>query len=463
MQYLLEEQREKLDSLKDSFEKTLKSIVHALNYFQVGDVVQVPSMFGKNVSWGVFTGVSIRHSSANPYTLNNISLVFATTDERKSIAFKIGGRQRELISHILTRSNEIEQAEKDHVLDNWNTLTAQDGGQRSERHIITGNILTVSDIISQSNKLIKYNKIDGIIENGILLHKNFVEQGDHLTKSPISKAFKQIKALKVDEMFFDASQEIRFLKISESLYKVYLKKRGNMDIYTDERLRYLLEKAEGQNRDELAEFVQNAAEMMAILSQKRLKPFLKALDQFNIVFFTEAEKLEKWEARQSSEQTSIKKGNYRYRLSMPLQQASYPDQSFKRYDPADDKYPYGLLVYDFPLSIDQRKADNLIPVFQNPLMALQRWNNAEENQGSIASLNKQIEKLKEAELPLLAIIDQLGQFLFDRLGGEQEAIWWFGNLTIVQMGRAIYEEHIKKIEPIDEYIEQLATQLQLVA
>lgn len=464
LQSLKEEQQEKLDSLKESFDHTLKSIVHALNYFQVGDVVQVPSIFGKDISWGVFTGVSIRHSSGNPYTLNNISLVFATIDERKSIAFRIGGKQRELISHILTRSNEIDEKEKDYVLDNWDVLTEQDGGKRSERHIITGNILAVSEVISQSNKLIKYNKIDGIIENGILLHKKFVEEGDHLTKSPISKAFEQIESLKVDEMFFDASQEIRFLKVSESLYKVYLKKRGNIEIYTDDRLRHLLERSQGQDPGELGEFVQNAAEMMAVLSVKRLKPFLRVLDQYNFVFFTEAEKLETWQSRQVDQQKqTIKKGNYRYQLSMPLQQASYPDEAFKRFEPADDKYPYGLLVYDFPLSIDQRKTDNLLPVFQNPLMALQGWKNADDNQDSIALFHKQIEKLKEADLPLLEAIDQLGQFLFDSVGGIQEAQWWFGDFTEAQMGRAIYEEHIKKIEPIDEYIEQLANQLQLVA
>ena len=113
--------------------------------------------------------------------------------------------------------------------------------------------------------------------------------------------------------------------------------------------------------------------------------------------------------------------------------------------------------------MSQRKADKLQPVFQYQIMALQGWKTADDNQDSKELLSRQIEKLKKSELPLLQAFEKLGQFLFESVGGTPEAKWWIGDFTALQMGRAIYEEHIKKIEPIDEYIEQLATQLRLAA
>lgn len=461
LQYLLDEQSDQLKTLEKTFDTTLKSIVHAVKYFKVGDVVQVPGAFSKSISWGVFTGVSMRQSVSNPYTLNNISLVFATTDERRSIAFKIAGKQRELISHILTRSNEVDQKEKEYVLDNWDLITEQDSGKRIERHIVTGNILAVSDQINQANRLIKYNKIDGIIENGILLHKDFVEKGGHLTKSPISKAFQLISELSVDELFFDGSQAIRFLKVSESLLKVYLKKSGQFNIYTDDRLRNLLERSADQNPDELPEFVQSAGEMVGILSTKRLKSFLFGLDQFGIVFLEEAKKLEKWEAEEESAGKKVKKGNYTYGLETSFQSSTYPDEGFKRFEPPTDNHPYGLLIYEFPLTISERKTHQLTPVFQNVAMALQSWKSADENPISQTALEQLVEKAKEQ--PLTDAFKALGDFVIASLNNPDEARWWFGDFSARQLGRALYEERIKKVEPIDEYIEQLQAQLQLAA
>lgn len=436
------------------------TIQRYINFWQIGDVVKVP-FIGTSLksSWGIFLGVGIGKSK-NPYTLSNITLKFAVTDSRKVITYSLQPAEQSFISHIFTENTDIKEEDVQMVNLEWNALIKKASSKRERRHILSENIVGASEQIGTENKLIKYNTKDGTIKNGILMSRGFGQDGENSAVLPISEAFEIIKDFQIDQQFGDHKMQFRIKRISENYFQVFLVKKELYGAIIDEKLRRFLKPAEGQSPDELPDFVQNAGEMTGALHMDNLQLFLNRLDAFGVQFLGTARELEDWEVENETDwksKTKEKKGTFKYQLGRPYGQGSNPTTGFVSYDEPNDKYEFGVVVYNRSLSDKEKYNYSLIPIFKNVEEPYHLWKTETLNSGLKDDFNVVIEEVREQ--PLHEAINSLGYFILNNPHEDGNAEFVFGNYTAEELGRVLYEDTVAEIEAIDILIDQLKISL----
>lgn len=462
LQELLNTKKEALTKYELDLQNIGEHIVRYIDYWSIGEVVKVPILGTDYHSWGIYLGVKIGKSK-NPYTLGNVTLTFAVTDSRKLIEYNLTADQRSEISRIYTESKDLSDEEKEHVQLNWNDLVKEASNKREKRHILTENIVGAADSIGTLNKLIKYNTKEGTIKNGILLHSDFGSEGeDRKALIPISNAANVIRNLSMDELFSDHQLKVKFKRVGENVIQLFIPKRGNFEIHTDEILRSLIMKGEGQGEDELADFVQNANDMTAPLHMDKLERFLERLDAFGLHYMGEAKQLEDWEVENEEEwqQKTQRKGSFRYKLSRPYGQGSNPTSGFVNYEEPSPSYPFGVVEYGRPLTDTEKYNYSLIPIFTNVEEPYQAWKDHIEGTALKEEYASTIEQVKNS--PIHEAILTLGYFITNNPHEDGNAEFVFGEYTEEDLGRAAYEDLFGLITPIDELIEQLTIELEQV-
>ncbi len=468
----LERNRERLQELittkKDSLQRYVeelnyigKEILKAIQYWEIGEVVSVPILGSYKASLGIYLGVNIKRSVSNPYTLGNISLRFAVVDSRRVVEYRLSGEERAAISVIYTGSTDLPEEEKKQVLTHWNELVKAASAKREKRHILTENIVAGSNLIGSLNKLIKYNTVDGVIKNGILLHRDYGKEGeDRNALLPISEAQPYIEGLAVDGLFSDHQLRVRFKRLGTHLFQVLIAKKGNFPLYTSDRLRALIERTEGQSPDETPDFVQNAGDMTGVVHQNNLGLFLERLDEHGLQFLGQAKELEDWEIENEADwkAKTSRKGTFKYTLGRPYGQGTNPATSFVDYEEPSRGYPHGVVVYDRPLSDKEKYNYSLIPIFNKAEEPYQSWKAATLTSAIRDDFNQAVEEAK-AMKPHDAFL-HLGFFMTNHPHEEGNPEFVFGRYTEEVLGRAAYEDRIGAVPPLEELIDKLSIELE---
>lgn len=461
LQELVQEKLTALETYLNELEHIKEQIIKGINYWIPSDVVKVPILGTTYSSWGIFMGISIGKTK-NPYTLGNVSLKFAVADARKLVEYNLTPEQRSEISSIYTESQDITEEEISKVNLGWNDLVKEASLKREKRHILTENIVGASSQIGLLNKLIKYNTLEGTIKNGILLHRDFGAEGeDKKALLPISQAFSIIRKLSMDEIFGDHQNRIRFKRVAENAFQLFITKKGNFQMHTDETLRSLIMRGEGQSEDELPDFVQNAGDMTGALHIDKLERFLERLDTFGLYYLGAAKEMEDWEVENEEEwkkNKSQEKGSFRYKLSRPYGQSSNPTTSFTNYEEPSPKYAFGVVEYSRPLSDKEKYNYSLIPIFTNVSEPYQAWKASMETTALKQDFEATIEKLKGK--PIHEAILTLGYFITNNPHEDGNPEFVFGEYNEEALGRAAYEDVFGLITPIDELIYQLTIELE---
>lgn len=458
LEALINQKTSQLGTYIAGLENIQRTILRYINMWNIGDVVKVPFV-GTTIqpSWGIFLGVSIGKSGKNPYTLSNISLKFGVTDSRKLLTYSLQPAEQSFISQIFTESRGITDEEVQMVNLEWNDLIKKASSKRERRHILTENIVGASGQIGTQNKLIKYNTKEGTIKNGILLHRDFGKDGEaDSALLPISEAYPNISSLTTDDFFADHKMSFRAKRISDNYFQVYLDKRALYPAIIDEKLRQLLRREPEQSPDELPDFVQNAGEMTGALHLENLQPFLNRLDAFQVQFMGKARELEDWEIENEADwkkQTQQKKGTYKYQLGRAYGQGSNPTTGFVNYEESSSEYPFGIVIYNRPLTDKEKYNYSLIPIFKNVEEPYQQWKTAILQTGIKADFNTVVENARNQNLN--EAIETLGYFILKNLHEDGNAEFVFGKYTAQDLGRVFYEDTIATIEAIDELINQL--------
>lgn len=458
LEELISQKTNQLATYIAGLETVKTTILRYLNFWNIGDIVKVP-FIGTSLkpSWGIFLGVSIGKSSKNPYTLSNINLRFCVTDSRKILTYSLQPAEQSFLSQIYTESRAITEEDVQMVHLEWNGLIKKASSKRERRHILTENIVGASNQIGTQNKLIKYNTQDGVIKNGILLHRDYGKEGEaDSAVLPISEAYDIIKRLEVDSFFRDHQLSFRIKRISDNYFQVYLDKKDLYAAALDEKLRVLLRKETGQSEDELPDFVQNAGEMTGALHLDHLQGFLNRLDHFQVQFLGTARELEDWEIENETDwksKTKQKKGVFKYQLGRAYGQGSNPTTGFVNYEEPSSEYAFGIVIYNRPLTDKEKYNYSLIPIFKNVEEPYQSWKREILNSGLQNDFNAIVEKANN--LQLHEAIETLGYFILNHSHEDGNAEFVFGKYQAQELGRVFYEDTIAQITLIDQLINQL--------
>ena len=459
MRMLIATKTKHLENYLDELEKISEHIGKAIRYFTIGEVVKVPFPGSMDVSFGIFLGVQIGQSD-NPWTLGNVSLRFAVADARKMVEYNLSPQQRSEIGSIFTESMDIPEEDILSVTTQWNELVKEASHSREKRHILTENIVGASDMIDAKNKLIRYNTTSGIIQNGILLDRDFSKEGEEATALfPISESYALLKGLPIDQVFGDHQNRIRLKKTDPSTFTVYITKKENFAVYTDRKLRELIRRANGQSTDELADFIQNAGDMTATVSSEHLEAFLKRLDDFNLRYYGEAKEITGEVPENAPEiHRDENRQTYRYKLTRPYGQGSNPTTHFINYQEPGPDHLFGVVEYDRPLTDKEKYNFSLVPVFNNIEEPYRAW----KAYITASGLNSDFETLisEQLEAPLHQAIRHLGTFITNHPHEDGNPEFVFGEYTPGQLGRVAYEDMIGPVADIDELIAQLILETQ---
>ncbi|WP_025741938.1 strawberry notch C-terminal domain-containing protein [Aquimarina pacifica] len=451
----IDQKRVSLTTYLLELESIYKKIKRYAGYWVVGEVVKVPFVGSMmEASWGIFLGFKMG-ASANPYTLSNISFIFAVADGRKTITYDLKNGV-DYLSTIYAESKEITQQERETVPTTWNALIKNASVKREKRFILTENILAVSGEIDAHNRLIKYNTTQGTLKNGILMAREFGKEGGHYALVPISEGITKIRALETDTVFEDHTLKIKFKRIGEQHLQVYINKKSNYLLAIEPSLRRLILQQEGQSPDELAEFIQNGGDMTAVLSMDRLFAFLKALDGFGIKIQGKAEELEDWEIENQidwNKRTGGEEVIYTYELGRAYGNGSNPVDGFIDYKEPDATFPYGRVSYNRSLRDKEKYTFSLIPVFKNIAIPVLAWKSAIKSSPIAKELKNTLKEV--AALPLHKAIERLGYFVFNHPHENGNPEFVFGRYTPQEFGEALYEDMITPIEPIDILLDRM--------
>ena len=463
LETLISQKTSQLATYMAGLENIQRTILRYINMWHIGDVIRVP-FIGTTLqaSWGIFLGVSIGKSGKNPYTLSNISLKFGVTDSRKMLTYSLQPAEQSFISQIFTESKDISESDVQMVNLEWNDLIKKASSKRERRHILTENIVGASNQIGTQNKLIKYNTKEGVIKNGILLHRDFGKDGEaDSAVLPISEAHPIISKLEVDTSFTDHKLSFRAKRLNENFFQVFLSKRDLYQAIIDEKLRSLLFDKNEQTPDELPNFVQNAGEMTGTLHWSNIERFLKRLDAFDVQFLGEARELEDWEIENETDwksKTKQKKGNFKYQLGRPYGQGSNPTIGFVNYEEPSSNHEFGIVIYNRALTDKEKYNYSLIPIFKNAEEPYQEWKMALLETELKNEFNAIIEKSRK--LPLHSAIEKMGYFIFNNQHEDGNSEFVFGNYSPQDLGRVFYEDTIAQISDIDTLINQLEIAIQ---
>jgi len=451
--------KKELEHAIKQLERLSDRIVQCASWWQIGDVVFVPLAGKFEPVLGVFLGIHLG-SGKNPYAPSNIIFRFAVSDSRKLLEFNIAPEQYKELVLIRSESEKIEDGHIKQATQGWNDMVRESSMSRERRHILVQNVVSVSDMVSQTRRLIKYNTKSGAVRNGILLEREYEDSsGAKSTILPISKSYSELAVLEINKLFSDEQNRIRFMRITEDEFRVSIKKPGNKEIYTDEVLRALLKRPDGQSTDELPDFVQNAGDMVGQIQVKVLSDFLRRLDAFGLTYTTRAKEAEDWEKENEQEwEDKTKKGEPTwYKLQRPFGNGTHPVESFLAYEEPNGDFKYGRVSYSRKLTDRERYNYSLIPLFENVRVPFEAWKSYIKATPLQRDLEELIEELQQTDQEEASI--QLGYFITGHPHENGNTEFVFGEYDEMALGSAAFEEFFERRVTLSLVIRQLEIEL----
>lgn len=429
-----------------------------IGYFTIGELVKIPLLGGleDEPSYGIFLGASIGEGLRNTYVESNVFFLFAVADQRKTLTYTLQNPEDNFISLIHSQSQSITEDERLTVPSKWNQLIENLSLKREKRHILTENILAVSDYVGRKHKLIKYNTQSGIIKNGILLERESGVSNEFKPLVPISEIRATFEVLAIGDIIEDKGLGIRFKRIKENHFQVYIHKKEHYKLPLDARLRSLILKAVGQQTEELADFVQEDRFMTGVVPLRNLTEFLKVLDKFNIQVEGSPKELENWEIENKEdweERSKKSTQTFWYELGKPFGQNSHPQSGFLGYEEPSVQYPFGKVSFDRKLTDKEKYNGGLIPIFKNKEVPYLEWKKSLK--GTV--LEKEFINLATSvkELPIYEATRALGYFIVNHPHESGNIEYVFARYTPEELGTTAYEDMIRSITKMRRIIDTL--------
>ncbi len=465
---LIDKKNNALDNRMKQLEYSKTKILRYIGYWKIGDLVKVPmpGSIQEEASWGFFLGVQLGKGLKNPYQESNITFLFAVADDRKTLTYSLRKPENDFISLIYGENIHITKEDRLHIPKQWDDIIKEASSKRENRQILTENILAASSYVGVHNKLIKYNTKEGTIKNGILMSRDFGKDGEHRALVPISNGLKAIENLAEDATFEDHQFGVRFKRLGEHHFQVFINKKQHYKLPLDPNLRKLIMREAGQPESELPDFVQNAGEMTGGIAKRNLEAFLFLLDDYDIKIEGEAKELEDWEIENQkdwNDRTKKSTDKFLYELQKPFGQGSNPTAGFLQYTEPDINgiYRYGTVAYDRKLTDKEKYNYSLIPIFKNIAVPYITWKKSLMGTPIETDFKNRISEVRS--MPIYKAVEILGYFITNHPHEDGNTEFVFGRYSTEELGTACYEDMIHQITPIKKLLDTLKLYNQLLA
>lgn len=459
--------REKQQALNATIAK-LKGIrdtmIRNLSRFQAGDVVVVPVLGTTDKSYGVFVGVDLNMGEDNPYVLSNLIFRFVVADSRRIVEYNLAADMLPHVVQIADETQHVAVENREEARRDWDQLIQKSSQRREKRQMLTGNLLQVLGHIGMHNKLIKFNTKTNTIKNGVLLQRGFGEsEEDNKTLLPISEALPYLEGLDMEKVFMDQKGVLLLRKLSDTTYKVSVKKQAAYDLNKDVPLRSLLLKPQEDTTGTIPEFIQQAGDMIGAVHQRNLENFLTLLNKYGFYFLGEARALEPWELEDAAVVAEPETPGilYRYALGQPYASSSQPTTGFVQYTDPDDAAEHGYVEFSRRLSDKERFSFSLVPVFTSPSAPYEAWK--AHFDGSPVWEEFQALLKEVAEQPIHQAVPALGRFVLTHQHEDGNPEFVFGQYSAWDLGEVAYPDQIGAWDPLRLSIEQLQALLSRAA
>lgn len=240
---LKERLTENLKNINEEFSTELKFLYDLFEYFSVGRKLKVPDTFAPtDVAMGVCLGFTVDLSKPRPFSPGRIKLRIAVANSKRIINFNgLSGENAQRILAIKGSSPSFYDYTMPMLLQDWANNIASASKSRTERFIITGNLIQAFSIDElPRGKLIQYTTQNGRVLKGVLMpvsFKNIADKGLQKVTVPIGKILPIVQRLTKDG-FIDGSNTVAILRNNEmpGFYKlatsISKEKAGN--IFLDE-------------------------------------------------------------------------------------------------------------------------------------------------------------------------------------------------------------------------------------
>jgi hypothetical protein len=210
-----------MDALKLDIEKEEEKATNRLffltdkvfNCFKVGDIISLPEIYSnptEDGQLGVFVGFQINEKKDNPFTNGNIKLKFVIASGKRSRTYNLTGDAQNWVNAIRNAAS-FGRYDFETITYKWNSAVRKNYTDRTERFIITGNLLQAFGDVTLADykmKLIQFSTDNGSVRKGILMPESYnpskSKEGANnahkdMVKIPIGKAFEVISAMPMNK------------------------------------------------------------------------------------------------------------------------------------------------------------------------------------------------------------------------------------------------------------------------
>jgi len=432
-----------------------------MSNFVPGQVVKVPlegadlitAMNNGKANYGVFVGYNIKTQNKNPYVPTGVSMIFATTDDRRTMEFVFSDKSKEpLPSMVQAVSANLSDNDRTDAWRRWDELIREASASRVTRYIIMGNM--VKSLSSFKGRVVKFN-IQATGENhfGILLDKEtgaeaWDKQG--VTKT-ISAAATQIYDLPIGRAFDIWDNKVlvmQFEKTGHDSIQVSMNKGRCRDYYQDPRIIEIV-----QDGFDKSVFVQGRAGMMEeVIPLRLLAPLLARLDEMGLQYTGEKAPAEQV---QSTEDAGTGRFVYRLAASKDTPGSYYPQgvKGFEDYPGA----PFGVVVYGRELGMQTRITFGLQPIWDSIEQPYLAWR---ERLATSPAVQREYEAVlsRATAMPTDDGIAIVSQFILRNTLQEGNFNFTFGQYSPQEIAAFLLSEDQQEIS-IDVLIQQLQIEL----
>lgn len=213
--------------------------------FLVGSIYAYPSAtysFDRAYYLSVFLGFSISETAKNPYAPSALKMRFAIGGSLRYVA--VPASKFDITDSIIAASRQVSYSDRNSALERWDDLMREKSAERTNRYVVTGNILQAYGNQDLRGSLVSYTTSTGGVKKGILLPESWTkdrQQGkDQLRISvpilyalPIIKSMVDGRTIRTTDNFTMQRQGYNYkliVPVNQKLYSKY---------YLDETLRSL--------------------------------------------------------------------------------------------------------------------------------------------------------------------------------------------------------------------------------
>jgi hypothetical protein len=239
--------QESITRIKTQSENRKTYLNGFFRFFKLGHGYYYPALSfesdSSDNSYCIFLGFDINPKRKNPYAPSAVKLRFAISDSRKYIVLPASGDTAKEIERIQARSFQLNESDKESLIDRWDEAIQAFTVDRQVRYIVTGNILQGS--ADFSGKLVSYTSKGKGVQKGILMSEAWSPDNDEnkakaYVVAPIAKLQRHIMSLRSGASIATENR-ISIAKHYDDTFRIIMpKSKTHLPVYTDRDLIKLL-------------------------------------------------------------------------------------------------------------------------------------------------------------------------------------------------------------------------------